>query len=151
MGFPAQCCVEGEWVSFGHLGTFGTLDDLVIPKSHCFEAFVPAIAIDGHREGTCLSGIAGRGRQDFSLCQLPVVRYHPVLVAWLCGTCSNLGKTLDFCISFLNGCSLCLASLKSLSDFAPNSSLAWHIAIFLLGCAGGKSREAVQAAINSTS
>lgn len=37
---------------------------------------VPAIAIDGHHEGACLNAIAGRDRQDFSLCQPPVVRYH---------------------------------------------------------------------------
>lgn len=55
----------------------------------------------------------------FSLC----VRYHPVLAAWLHSTCSSLGKALDFCISFLYSYSLCLASLKSSSDFAPNSGV----------------------------
>lgn len=46
---------------------------------------------DGHHKGICLSAIAGRGRQ-VSLC----VRYHPVLAAWLRGTCFSLGKTLKF-------------------------------------------------------
>lgn len=65
-----------------------------------FEASVPAVAIDGHHEGTCLCVIAGRGSQDFSLCQPPVVRYHSVLAAWLHGTCSSLGKTLNSAFLF---------------------------------------------------
>lgn len=56
-----------------------------------FEAFVLAVVTDGHCERHAR---AGRGRQDFSLCQLPAVRYHAMSAARLRGTCSSLGKIL---------------------------------------------------------
>lgn len=72
----------------------------------------------------------------FSLC----VRYHPVQAAWLHGTCSSLGKTLNFCISFLRGHSLCVASLKYFSDFAPNSRL-WPGCLFYGVCGGNQGKQ----------
>lgn len=72
-------------------------------------------ASDGHHVSVPLLGEVGK----FSLC----VRNHSVLAASLHGTSFSLGKTFDFCISFLYGYSLCLASLKSFSDFAPNSRI----------------------------
>lgn len=132
-GFPVQHCVE--CAPFGHLGTHSVLCVMawLFPNLVVRGICPMGTASDGHHEGSASVPLLGEAGK-FPLC----VRCHPVLAAWLHGTCSSQGKTLNFCISFLYGYFfVCLASLKSFSDFAPR---VWP-GCLSYGVCRGKSRE----------